>query len=121
MARKAALIFVVAAAAWGHHSFKAEYDSDKPVHLEGVVARFDFINPHTEIFLDVGGVRWWIEVASPQMLVRRGISKNTLRAGMRVSIDGFQAKNGSRKAIGRAITFPDGQKILLDASGTGLE
>ncbi len=108
-------------ALFAHHSFKAEYDTNKRVHLEGVVARFEFINPHTEIYLDVAGTRWWIEGASPQMLIRRGISKATLRAGMHVAIDGFQAKNGSKKAIGRAITLPGGEKVLLDASEPGLE
>jgi len=121
MARKAALILLLAAACWGHHSFKAEYDSDKPVHLKGVVTRFDFINPHAEIFLDVDGVRWWIEGASPQMLVRRGISKTSLPVGTRVVIDGFQSKSTPHRAIGRAVTFPDGRKISLDASSSGLE
>ncbi len=97
-----------------HHSFTAEFDSKRPVHLEGVVARFDFVNPHAEIYLDVGGERWWVEAASPSALVRRGIGRSSLRVGMSVTIDGYQAKDASRRVYGREVTFGDGRVFALN-------
>ena len=121
MARKAALIFLALGAAQAHHSFAAEYDANKPVTLDGVITRFDFVNPHAEIYMDVGGERWWIEAASPAALARRGISKAVIKPQMRVIVHGFAAKNGLKRASGRTLELPDGRKILLDASGAGVE
>ncbi len=99
-----------------HHSFAADYDINKPVRLEGVIEEFAFVNPHAEIYIRVNGSRWWIEAPSPHVLERRGITKLSVPDGARVTIEGFQAKNGSNKAIGRAMLLPDGRKIFLDAS-----
>jgi hypothetical protein len=116
MAAKTAIVLVASALSlWGHHSFPAEYDSKAPVRLEGTITKFEFVNPHAEIFLDVDGDGWWIEAASPQALMRRGVSKASVRAGMRVTIEGFRAKDGSRRASGTAIALPDGRRLLLRA------
>ena len=115
--RAAILVLLVQCSVNAHHSFAAEYDTAKPVRLDGVIARFDFINPHAEIYLDVHGSRWWIEGASPQALSQRGITKSSVRSGMRVIIQGFQARDGSRRVKGCAIILPGGMKLLLDPSG----
>jgi len=107
-----------------HHAFSAEFDAKKPVHLEGVVSKLEFINPHAWIHIDVQGPdgkvsSWMIEAGSPNVLLRRGFTKNTVATGTRVVVDGYQAKDGSLRANGRDITLPDGRKLFLGSSGTG--
>ena len=107
-----------------HHSFSAEFDANRPVHLEGVVTKVELINPHTWIHIDVTGPdgkvsSWMIEAGSPNVLLRRGITKNTVMPGTKVVVDGYQAKDGSLRANGRDITLPDGRKLFLGTSGTG--
>ena len=99
-----------------HHSFVAEFDAAKPLHLSGVVEKFNFVNPHAEIFLLVGAEQWWIEAASPQALLRRGVSKSTLREGMRVEIEAYASKDGSRRGYGRSVALPGGRTLLLNPS-----
>ena len=113
-----------AAAVSAHHSFAAEFDANKPVQLRGTVARVEWINPHTWIHIDVkeaGGttVRWMIEGGTPNTLLRRGITKASLPEGTEILVDGYRAKNGSNRANGRDVTFPDGRKLFLGSSGTG--
>ena len=107
-----------------HHAFSAEFDSQKPIELRGTVVRMEWVNPHTWIHIDVkrpnGSVeRWMIEGGPPSTLLRRGFTKNSLSAGSEVFVEGFQAKDRSRKANGRDVTFADGQKLFLGSSGTG--
>ena len=107
-----------------HHAFSAEFDAKKPVHLEGVVTKVELINPHAWIHLDVQGPdgqvsSWMIEAGSPNVLLRRGFTKNTVAAGTRVVVDGYQAKDSSLRANGRDIALPDGRKLFLGSSGTG--
>lgn len=107
-----------------HHSFSAEFDADRPVHLEGVVTRMEWINPHSWIHLDVttesGEVqKWMIEGGAPNALLRRGWNKNSLPAGTRIAVEGYQAKDGSLRANGRDITFPDGTKLFVGAGSPG--
>lgn len=117
-------LMLAAALALAHHAFSAEFDAKRPVHLEGVVSRVEFINPHAWIHVDVKGqdgkvVTWMIEAGSPNVLLRRGITKTTLTPGTRVVVDGYQAKDGSMRANGRDITLPGGRKLFLGSSGTG--
>ena len=110
--------------ALAHHAFSAEFDAKKPVHLEGAVTKVELINPHAWIHIDVRGAddkvsSWMIEAGSPNVLLRRGLTKNTVMPGTRVVVDGYQAKDGSLRANGRDITLPDGRKLFLGSSGTG--
>jgi hypothetical protein len=107
-----------------HHAFAAEFDAKKPVHLQGTVTKMEWINPHAWIHIDVkkpdGKVeQWMIEGGTPNTLFRRGLTKTSLMPGTAIVVDGYQAKDGSQKANGRDLTFPDGRKLFLGSSGTG--
>lgn len=107
-----------------HHSFAAEFDADKPVKLKGVVTRMDWFNPHAWIYLDVKGddgkvVNWGIETGAPNALLRRGFTKDYLRPGTEIVVEGYRAKDGSTRANGSTVTMPDGKKLFLGTSGNG--
>ena len=107
-----------------HHAFSAEFDANKPVKFEATVARMEWINPHSWIHVDVkqpdGTVqRWMIEGGTPNTLLRRGFTRDSLKPGTVIVVDGYQAKDGSRRANGRDLTLPNGQKLFLGSSGTG--
>jgi hypothetical protein len=107
-----------------HHAFSAEFDATKPVKLRGTVARVDWINPHSWIHLDVKGAdgsveTWMVEGGPPGVLIRRGWTKNSLKPGTEILVEGFQAKDGTKKANGRDVTLPGGEKLFLGSSGTG--
>jgi hypothetical protein len=107
-----------------HHAFSAEFDANRPLQLEGVVTKMEWINPHAWIHIDVkkadGTVeKWMIEGGTPNTLLRRGFTKNSLLPGTMIKVDGYQAKDGSMKGNGRDLTFADGRKLFLGSSGTG--
>jgi hypothetical protein len=93
------------------------------VRLEGTVTKMEWINPHAWIHMDVskGGKveKWMIEGGTPNTLFRRGFTKDSLKAGTRIVVDGYRAKDGSLRANGRDITLPGGQKLFMGSSGTG--
>jgi hypothetical protein len=124
VAGAALLVSAAVVPALAHHSFAAEFDAKKPVHLKGTVTKMEWINPHSWIHIDVkkddGTVEhWMVEGGAPNALLRRGWNKNSLPAGTEIIVDGFQAKDGATRANGRDITFPDGKKLFVGSSGTG--
>ena len=107
-----------------HHAFSAEFDANRPVKFEATIAKVEWINPHSWIHVDVkqpdGTMqRWMIEGGTPNTLLRRGFTRDSLKAGMVIVVDGYQAKDGTNRANGRDLTFPDGRKLFLGSSGTG--
>ena len=119
-----ALAVLGAPAAIAHHAFTAEFDGTKPVMLQGVVTRMDWVNPHSWIYIDVpqpdGSVQQWeVEAGAPNAMFRRGWNKNSIPVGTEIVVDGYRAKNGKNIANGRNVTFPDGRKMFVGSSGTG--
>ncbi len=107
-----------------HHAFNSEFDAAKPIMLTGVVKKMEWINPHSWLTIDVkrpdGTIETWeIEAGAPNAMFRRGFNRNSLPIGTEVVVNGFQAKDGGKRANGRDISFPDGKKLFMGSSGTG--
>jgi hypothetical protein len=116
-----ASLLLAAVPVWAHHAFAAEFDAKKPVKLEGKVTKMEWINPHAWIHIDVKNAdgtmtNWMIEGGTPNTLLRRGFTKDSLAIGTEVVVDGYQAKDGSFRANGRDITFTDGRKLFLGSN-----
>ena len=100
-----------------HHSFAAEFDSTKPVELKGTVTRLDWVNPHAWIYLDVKDAKgtvtsWGCELGSPNLLMRNGWSRDSLKAGDSIVVTGSRAKDGSNIANARTVRLADGKRIF---------
>ena len=107
-----------------HHAFASEFDADSPVTLRGTVTIMEWVNPHSWIHIDVKGtygtvVSWMVEGGSPNALLRLGFTKNALMPGMEIVVDGYQAKDRSKTAVGRSLTLADGRKLFLGSSAPG--
>jgi hypothetical protein len=103
--------------ALAHHSAVAEYDLDKPVSISGTIKRVEWQNPHIWYYLDVkekdGSLsEWGVSGGAPGQLMRRGITKDVLKIGAVVSVEGFLARDGSKNMTGRRVTFPDGRDVF---------
>ena len=107
-----------------HHAFGAEFDPNRPLVLRGPVTRVEWVNPHTWIHMEVTGEDgsteiWMVEGGTPNTLLRRGLTRDTLTPGTEIIVDGYQSKDRSNRANGRDVTFADGRKIFMGSSGTG--
>jgi|SRR5215207_207709 len=109
---------------WAHHAFAAEFDVNKPLTLKGTMAKWDMVNPHSWFYIDVkdndGKVTtWMVEGGSPNTLIRMGVTKNSVKQGTMLTVEGYQAKDGTNKAVGRNFILPDGSRLFLGGSAPG--
>ena len=109
---------------YAHHSFSAQFDSKKPLKMTGTVTKVEWQNPHSWFYLDVKGddgkvTNWGWELASPNLLLRRGWTPKTLEAGAVVTVEGFHALDGSNMANARVIVTSTGQTLLGPTNQSG--
>lgn len=108
-------VLVMGASASAHHSFSSEYDASKPVTLNGVVTKVEWMNPHVYFYVnvkdDAGKVNnWALEMGAPSGLQRQGWTRNTLQVGDTVKVEGSAARNGTKLANARNV-YKDGKKM----------
>lgn len=113
-----------ATVASAHHAFSLEFDANQPITLRGTITRVEWINPHAWLHIDVPGddgnvESWRIEAGSPNTLVRRGMTRDSIPEGTEVVVFGYRHRNGSNAANGRDVTLPDGTKLFLSSPRTG--
>jgi len=105
-----------------HHAFSAEFDVNKPITLKGTMEKWDMVNPHSWFHLNVKDPKtgkiteWMIEGGSPNTLIRLGVTKYTITPGTELTVEGYQAKEGSNKAVGRNFILKDGSRLFLSLS-----
>ena len=119
----AAAVVLPAGIALAHHSFAAEFDAEKPLTLKGIVVKWEMMNPHGWITVDVSGpggekVRWMVETSNPNGLMRLGWTKNSLKPGDQITIEAYRAKDGSNTANAARVTLADGRSVFAGSSGT---
>ena len=117
-------LLLAAGPVMAHHAFSAEFDATAPIKLEGPITKVELINPHAWIHISVkkpdGKVEeWMVEGGTPNTLQRRGITRESIKIGTVIVVEGYRAKDGGLRANGRDITFPDGRTLFMGSSGTG--
>jgi hypothetical protein len=121
-ARGGVVLAAAAAPVVAHHSFAAEFDINRPIKLDGVVTKMQFSNPHSWLHIEVtteSGEKqqWMVEGGAPNALIRHGWNRNSVPPGIKVHVEGFQAKDRSFRASGRDITLPDGSSLFMGQGG----
>jgi hypothetical protein len=113
----AVVLLVGSLPTFAHHSFAAVFDANRPVKVSGTITRVEWSNPHIWFYLNVAGddgsvTEWGFSGAPPGVLMRRGITKDVLKIGAVVNVEGFLARDGSRNASGGRVTLPDGRNVF---------
>ena len=117
-----AAVVLASASLVAHHAFSAEFDVNKPLTLEGKLVRWEMINPHSWFHIEVTEedgtvVPWQVEGGSPNELIRNGVTQNSVEVGTVLTIEGYLAKDGTEKAVGRNFVLADGSRLFLGGSG----
>jgi len=118
----AAVLIGAATVSQAHHSFAAQYDSNKPTSLAGVVTKVEWTNPHVYIYIDVTDAKtqkvsnWGFEMGPPHMLMRTGWKRNSLKIGEEVAVDGWLARDGSNTANARRVIRKSNGEVMGAAS-----
>jgi hypothetical protein len=120
-AATAAALLLAAASLHAHHSFVAEFDGNKPVTLTGPVTRVDWRNPHIWVYLDVRGADgkltpWQCEGGAPNALTRQGWTRQTFVLGQDITVEGWQAKDGTNTCNAKTWKLASGQQVLAGSS-----
>jgi hypothetical protein len=121
----AAIVLAAAGRLYAHHAFGAEFDPNAPIRLQGKVVKLEWVNPHAWIHIEIKNKEgakevWMVEGGTPNTLLRRGLTRESLTYGTELIVDGYQTKDHSlKRANGRDVTFTDGRKMFLGSSGTG--
>ena len=114
----ALFVFATTRPAVAHHSFAAEFDASQPVTLHGTVTGMEWINPHAWLHIDVKNedgttTAWMIEGATSNTLFRRGFTRDSVKAGMEITVEGYRSRNGANRANGRDLILPDGSRLFM--------